>query len=125
MKIIFAGTPEFSATVLRAIIAADHQVALVLTHHDRPSGRGMVLNASPVKALAQASGIEVYQPQTLKDAAAQERVRAVGAEARGAARVAVEHERAIRRGGALQERRDDRLRVPGALRLERYPVELG
>ncbi|MBL8413289.1 MAG: methionyl-tRNA formyltransferase, partial [Propionivibrio sp.] len=48
---------------------------------DRPSGRGMVLHSSPVKALAQASGIEVFQPQTLKDATAQQRVRAVGAEA--------------------------------------------
>ncbi|MBK7422175.1 MAG: methionyl-tRNA formyltransferase [Propionivibrio sp.] len=81
MKLVFAGTPEFSASALRAIIAAGHQVVLVLTQPDRPSGRGMVLHPSPVKALALASGIEVYQPQTLKDAAARERLRAVGAEA--------------------------------------------
>jgi len=81
MKLVFAGTPEFSASALRAIIAAGHQVVLVLTQPDRPSGRGMVLHHSPVKALALASGIEVFQPQTLRDAAVQERVRAVGAEA--------------------------------------------
>ena len=81
MKLVFAGTPEFSATSLRAIIAAGHQVVLVLTQPDRPSGRGMVLHASPVKALALASGIDVFQPQTLKDAAARQRLRAVGAEA--------------------------------------------
>ena len=81
MKLIFAGTPEFAAQALRAIIAAGHQVALVLTQPDRPSGRGMALRASPVKELAQASGIEVFQPPTLRDADAQNKLRAVGAEA--------------------------------------------
>jgi len=81
MRLVFAGTPEFSATALGAIIAAGHQVMLVLTQPDRPSGRGMVLHSSPVKALALASGIDVFQPQTLRDAAARERLRAVGAEA--------------------------------------------
>ena len=81
MRLIFAGTPEFSAQALAAILAAGHQVALVLTQPDRPSGRGMALRASPVKVLAQASGIEVFQPQTLRDPSAQERLRAVGADA--------------------------------------------
>ena len=81
MRLIYAGTPEFSACALRAIIAAGHQVVLVLTQPDRPSGRGMALHASPVKELALASGIEVFQPLTLRDAAAQERIRAVGADA--------------------------------------------
>ena len=81
MRLIFAGTPEFAALALRAIIAAGHQVVLVLTQPDRASGRGMALRASPVKELALASGIEVLQPSTLKDGAAQERIRAVGAEA--------------------------------------------
>jgi len=62
-------------------MAAGHQVVLVLTQPDRPSGRGMALHASPVKVLAQASGIEVFQPQTLRDPSAQERLRAVGADA--------------------------------------------
>ena len=81
MKLIFAGTPEFAAHALRAIVAAGHQVELVLTQPDRPSGRGMALHPSPVKKLALGSGIEVFQPPTLKDAAARERVRAVGADA--------------------------------------------
>lgn len=81
MKLIFAGTPEFSAHALRAILAANHQVELVLTQPDRPSGRGMALHPSPVKTLAQASGIEVFQPTTLRDAAAQEHIRAVNADA--------------------------------------------
>lgn len=81
MKLIFAGTPDFSAVALKAVIDAGHQVELVLTQPDRPSGRGMSLHSSPVKELALASGIEVFQPPTLRDAAAQERVCAVGADA--------------------------------------------
>ena len=81
MRLIFAGTPEFAALALDAILLAGHEVALVLTQPDRPSGRGMALRASPVKERALAAGIEVFQPPTLRDAAAQERVRAVGAEA--------------------------------------------
>lgn len=79
MKLIFAGTPEFAAQALGAIVAAGHEVALVLTQPDRPSGRGMALRASPVKERALAAGIEVFQPTTLRDPAAQERVGAVGA----------------------------------------------
>jgi methionyl-tRNA formyltransferase len=81
MRLIFAGTPEFAAQALDAILLAGHEVALVLTQPDRPSGRGMALRASPVKERALAAGIDVYQPPTLRDAAAQERVRAVAAEA--------------------------------------------
>jgi methionyl-tRNA formyltransferase len=80
MKVIFAGTPEFAAVALQAVIAAGHDVALVLTQPDRPAGRGMALQPSPVKRLAEASGIEVFQPPTLKEAAAQERIAAVGAD---------------------------------------------
>lgn len=74
MKIIFAGTPEFAVPALAALIAAGHQVTLVLTQPDRPSGRGMKLKASPVKELALQRGITVFQPETLKDAAAQARI---------------------------------------------------
>ena len=81
MRLIFAGTPEFAAQALDAIIAAGHDVALALTQPDRPSGRGMALRASPVKERALRAGIEAFQPPTLRDAAAQERIRAVGAEA--------------------------------------------
>jgi methionyl-tRNA formyltransferase len=81
MKLIFAGTPDFAASALAALIAAGHDIQLVLTQPDRPSGRGMALRASPVKALALASGIRVFQPATLRDADTQEQLRSVGAEA--------------------------------------------
>ena len=80
MKLIFAGTPEFAAQALAAIIEAGHEVALVLTQPDRPAGRGMALQPSPVKTLALAHGIEVFQPLTLKDAEAQAKVAGVAAE---------------------------------------------
>ena len=85
MKLIFAGTPEFAAQALAAIVEAGHEVALVLTQPDRPAGRGMALQPSPVKKLAQAHGIEVFQPLTLKDAEAQAKVAGIGAEVMGVA----------------------------------------
>jgi methionyl-tRNA formyltransferase len=66
MRIIFAGTPEFAAVALRALLAAGHQVPLVLTQPDRPAGRGMQLQASPVKQVAQQHGIPVAQAQSLR-----------------------------------------------------------
>ncbi len=66
MKVIFAGTPEFAAHSLRAILAAGHEVVLVLTQPDRPAGRGLQTQISPVKALAVERGIPVLQPQSLK-----------------------------------------------------------
>lgn len=81
MKIIFAGTPEFAASALAAILDAGHDVALVLTQPDRPAGRGMNMQASPVKRLAETRAIPVFQPPSLKDAAAQARVAAVAADA--------------------------------------------
>ena len=80
MKLIFAGTPEFAAQALQAIVDAGHEVALVLSQPDRPAGRGMTLQASPVKKLALEKGIEVFQPLSLKDATAQAKIAAVGAE---------------------------------------------
>ena len=80
MKLIFAGTPEFAAQALSAIVAAGHEVALVLTQPDRPAGRGMALQPSAVKKVALAHGIEIFQPLTLKDAEAQAKIAAVGAE---------------------------------------------
>ncbi|NDH55394.1 MAG: methionyl-tRNA formyltransferase [Burkholderiaceae bacterium] len=65
MKIIFAGTPEFAATALAAVIAAGHEVVAVLTQPDRPAGRGLQLQESPVKRLARANHIPVLQPQSL------------------------------------------------------------
>ena len=66
MKIIFAGTPEFAAVALRALHEAGFEIPLVLTQPDRPAGRGMQLQASPVKQYAVAHGIPVAQPVSLR-----------------------------------------------------------
>nr|WP_211163004.1 methionyl-tRNA formyltransferase [Aromatoleum diolicum] len=66
MRVAFAGTPEFAAAALEAIIAAGFAVPLVLTQPDRPAGRGMKLNPSPVKQVALAHGIAVDQPEKLR-----------------------------------------------------------
>lgn len=66
MRVVFAGTPEFAAVALAALIEAGHDIPLVLTQPDRPAGRGMKLQASPVKQLALQHGIPVAQPQGLK-----------------------------------------------------------
>ncbi|WDZ95697.1 methionyl-tRNA formyltransferase [Herbaspirillum sp. WKF16] len=66
MKIIFAGTPEFAAVALEALYAAGHEITLVLTQPDRPAGRGMQLQASPVKQCAQKHGTTVAQPVSLR-----------------------------------------------------------
>lgn len=66
MNIIFAGTPEFSRQALEAIFRAGFSVPLVLTQPDRPAGRGLKLQPSPVKQLAQARGVSVAQPRGLR-----------------------------------------------------------
>ncbi len=66
MRIAFAGTPEFASVALQQLLAAGFEVALVLTQPDRPAGRGMKLQASAVKQLAQARGLAVVQPQGLR-----------------------------------------------------------
>lgn len=66
LSVVFAGTPEFAEQALQAIIAAGHEVPLVLTQPDRPSGRGMQLRPSPVKQAAEAAGIAVAQPEGLR-----------------------------------------------------------
>ena len=80
LKIIFAGTPDFAVPALAALIEIGHDVALVLTQPDRPSGRGMKLKASPVKELALQNQIEVFQPETLKDLDVQSYIEAVKAD---------------------------------------------
>ena len=66
MNVVFAGTPDFAATALQALLDAGYEVPLVLTQPDRPAGRGMKLQASPVKQLAQGHGIAVAQPHGLR-----------------------------------------------------------
>lgn len=80
MKLVFAGTPEFAASALDALVSARNEIALVLTQPDRPGGRGMKSLMSPVKLLAQRNHIDVLQPATLKDPVAQERLRQTGAD---------------------------------------------
>lgn len=66
MKVIFAGTPDFAAAALRAIAAAGFDIPLVLTQPDRPKGRGMQLQPSPVKQAALALNLRVEQPEKLR-----------------------------------------------------------
>ncbi|MGE4315949.1 methionyl-tRNA formyltransferase [Acinetobacter sp.] len=66
MKIIFAGTPEFAATALAALLKTEHDIVAVYTQPDRKAGRGQKLTASAVKQLALANNIPVYQPLHFK-----------------------------------------------------------
>ncbi len=66
MRVAFAGTPEFASAALAALGSAGHELVLVLTQPDRPAGRGMHLQASPVKALALSQGWAVAQPRSLR-----------------------------------------------------------
>ncbi|WP_273840403.1 methionyl-tRNA formyltransferase [Providencia rettgeri] len=68
LKIIFAGTPDFAAKHLAALLETQHQIVGVLTRHDKPAGRGKKLTPSPVKVLAQEHDIPVFQPVSLRDA---------------------------------------------------------
>lgn len=74
LKIIFAGTPDFAATILNALLGSEHEVVAVYTQPDRPAGRGRKLKASPVKTLAQEHGLPVLQPDSLKNPEAQQEV---------------------------------------------------
>jgi len=78
--VIFAGTPEFAAFYLKALIDSEHQLLAVYTQPDRPAGRGKKLQASPVKHLAQEGGLPVYQPVSLKDIAEQQKLTELAAD---------------------------------------------
>ena len=67
MKLVFCGTPAFAVPVLEAVLAAGHEVALVVTQPDRAAGRGMEMNAPPVKQTALSHGIPVVQPEKIKN----------------------------------------------------------
>jgi len=67
LRIIFAGTPEFALPPLQTLIDGDYEILAVLTQPDRPAGRGKKLRASPVKQLALEHGLNVLQPDTLRD----------------------------------------------------------
>ncbi|MDH4870792.1 methionyl-tRNA formyltransferase [Pseudomonas sp. BN515] len=80
LRLVFAGTPEFAAEHLNALLGSRHQVIAVYTQPDRPAGRGQKLMPSPVKQLAVEHGIPVLQPPTLRDPAAQAELKALGAD---------------------------------------------
>ena len=67
MRLVFCGTPAFAVPVLEAVIAAGHEVALVVTQPDRAAGRGLEVQLSPVKQTALRHGIEVVQPEKIKN----------------------------------------------------------
>jgi methionyl-tRNA formyltransferase len=67
MKLVFCGTPEFGVPTLEAVIAAGHEVALVVTQPDRAAGRGMEVQAPPVKRVAIERGLPVVQPEKIKN----------------------------------------------------------
>ena len=76
-KTVFMGTPDFAVPALEALIAsAEYEVALVICQPDKPQGRKQVLTAPPVKELAVRHGVEVYQPNSLKNEEAYEKIRA-------------------------------------------------
>ncbi|MBK6508649.1 MAG: methionyl-tRNA formyltransferase [Haliea sp.] len=80
LRVLFAGTPEFAAVHLARLIDSEHQLVGVYTQPDRPAGRGRKLHASPVKQLAESAGLPVFQPASLKDAAAQQQLAELAAD---------------------------------------------
>ncbi len=79
-KIIFAGTPEFAAKSLAALLNTPHEIIAVYTQPDRPAGRGQKLAASPVKQLALQYNLPVLQPNTLKTPVEQEKLQSFNAD---------------------------------------------
>ncbi len=80
LSIVFAGTPEFAATVLQALLQTPHHIRAVYTQPDRPAGRGRKLRPSPVKECALEAQLPVEQPQTLRDAEVQRQLQAYQAD---------------------------------------------
>ena len=80
LRLVFAGTPEFAAEHLRALLASHHEVSAVFTQPDRPAGRGRHLTASVVKELALQHQLPIYQPASLKDETVQAELRNLNAD---------------------------------------------
>ncbi len=72
MRIVFAGTPDFSVAVLESLINAGHDIKGVYCQPDRPKGRGRVLSTCPVKEKALEHNLAIFQPESLKDEAEQQ-----------------------------------------------------
>ena len=80
MKIVFMGTPDFASGTLEALIAAGHEITAVYTQPDKPKGRGKEVQMTPVKMVALAHGIPVYQPRRIREAAEVEILRQIPAD---------------------------------------------
>ncbi len=80
LRIVFAGTPDFAARHLAALLSSEHEIIAVYTNPDRPAGRGKKLAAPPVKQLALEHDIPVYQPETFKSEEAQQELAALNAD---------------------------------------------
>ena len=80
LRVIFAGTPDFAASALSALIESNHEIVAVYTQPDRPAGRGRKLRASPVKELALKNDIPVFQPENLKETETQDVLRTFNAD---------------------------------------------
>ena len=80
LKIIFAGTPDFAAQHLQALLSSQHQVVAVYTQPDKPAGRGKKLQPSPVKQLALEHHLPVYQPKSLRKIEAQQELQQIDAD---------------------------------------------
>ncbi|PLR30422.1 methionyl-tRNA formyltransferase [Chimaeribacter coloradensis] len=80
LRIIFAGTPDFAARHLDALLTSHHDVVGVFTQPDRPAGRGNKLTPSPVKVLAESHQIPVFQPKSLRPAESQQLIQALDAD---------------------------------------------
>jgi len=80
MKVLFAGTPDFSVGVLEALYQAGHEIVGVYTQPDRPKGRGRVLTACPVKEKALALNLPIFQPESLKDSEVKTQLKSLQAE---------------------------------------------
>jgi methionyl-tRNA formyltransferase len=80
MRVIFAGTPEFSVGILEALNQAEHELVGIYCQPDRPKGRGRVLTACPVKQKALELNLPVFQPESLKDKTVQQQLSALNAD---------------------------------------------
>ena len=80
LRIIFAGTPDFAARHLDALLSSGHQIVGVFTQPDRPAGRGKKLQPGPVKVLAQAHNLPVFQPVSLRPQENQQLVASLNAD---------------------------------------------
>lgn len=77
LRVVFAGTPDFAASYLAALIESEHEIVAVYSQPDRPAGRGKKLSMSPVKQLALEHSLPVYQPQSLRNDEAQQELAAL------------------------------------------------